>query len=72
MPLGAEWINWLEVVKHYQNVKCYILRAVVIIKTDSSQILISRLRPTVKLVQFKELPRISGAAVAALMCTLIP
>lgn len=72
MPLGTELINWIVMVKHYENVKCYALGAIVIIKTDSFQILFSRLRPTVKLAQFKELPSISGAAVAALMCTLIP
>ena len=52
--------------------KCYTLGVIVIIKTDSFKILFSRLRPIVKLAHFKELPSISGAAVAALMCTLIP
>lgn len=49
-----------------------LLGASVIIKSDSFQILFSRLRPTVKLAQFKELSSISEATVAALVCTLIP
>lgn len=72
MPLGTELINWLVMVKHYENVKCYTLGASVIIKTDSFQILFSRLRPTVKLAKFKELPNISGASIAALMCAFTP
>lgn len=63
MPLGTELINWLVMIKHYENVKCCTLGAIVIIKTDSFHILFSRLRSTVKLAQFKELPSISEAAV---------
>lgn len=53
------------------NVKCYTIAAVVKIETDSFKIIFSGLRHTVKFAQIKKLLS-HGAAIAALMCTLMP